>query len=434
MKYIFLILLLCGVFSTAAGQEKAGCPLRMTLDQCIDFALNNNYSRQSEKLNEEAAQDRYNQSNMERLPDLSATIGENLNYSKSNSNAWNGSYGLNSSITLYQGGSISENIRKSKLSAEQTKYQTKHYDNELIIQVLRAFLSALGNEELLKYQQSVLKSSEEQVKLGSERFRVGEILESDYLLLQSQYATDKNRIEETIIQHENSLSELKNLLSINPLQVLEIVYPDAETVEWMSLLPDEGTVLTSALANLPDIRISGYNVEIAGSAMKIAKSGYYPTVNLGGSAGSGHSNGISSFGTQLSDRFAAQVGITVSVPIFDRNRTKSNVTQSRIALKQAELEKKQTELGLQKTILQEYRNVVSSLNSFETSKVKEKAYSTSFATYRKQYDAGSITTVELLQQQNNYISALNEYIQDKYSFMLKRKVLDVYMGQLTTNQ
>ncbi|KAA6310394.1 Outer membrane efflux protein BepC, partial [termite gut metagenome] len=344
---------------------------------------------------------RYNQSTKERLPDLSATVDENLNHSKSNTAAWNGNYGLNSSLVLYQGSSISENIKKSKLSAEQTEYLSKQYDNELVIQVLQTFLSALGNEELLKYQQFLLKSSEEQVQLGSERFRLGEILESDYLLLQSQYATDKNNIAETTIQRENSLLALKSLLSIEPLQVLEIVYPDAESIEWMALLPDEGTVLESALANLPDFRISRYNVEIAGTAVKIAKSGHYPTVSLTGSAGSGHLNGASGFGTQLSDRFTIQAGITVNIPIFNRNRTKSNVTQSRIALKQAELEEKQTGLSLQQTILQEYRNVVSSLSSFETSQIKEKAYSASFATHRKQYDAGSITTVELLQQQNN---------------------------------
>ena len=428
MKHIPLILFMFGIFSPVTGQDITGYSLQMNLEQCIDFALSNSYSRQSVKLNEEAAQDQYNQSNMERLPELSASVGENLNYSKSNIAAWNGSYGFNSSLILYQGGSISENIKRSKLSVEQTEYQTKQYDNDLVISIMQAFLSALGNEELLKYQESLLKSSEEQVRLGSERFRMGEILESDYLLLQSQYASDKNNITETMIQHENSLLALKSLLSIEPLQALEIVYPDAETVEWMSLLPNEETVLANATANLPDFRISRYNVEIANASVKIAKSGHYPTVSLTGNAGSGHLDGASRFGTQLSDRFTAQAGITVSIPIFDRNRIKSNVTQSRIALKQAELEKKQTELNLQQIILQEYRNVVSSLNSFETSKIKENAYSATFATYRKQYDAGSITTVELLQQQNNYIAALNEYIQDKYSFMLKRKILDVYMG------
>ena len=48
------------------------------------------------------------------------------------------------------------------------------------------------------------------------------------------------------------------------------------------------------------------------------------------------------------------------------------------------------------------------------------------------FSAGSITAVELLQQQNNYISAMNDYIQSKYTFMLQRKVLDVYMGEEIT--
>jgi outer membrane protein len=429
MKRIFLILFLYGTFFIAAGQEKNSYPLRMTLEQCIDFALSNSYSRKSVKLNEEAAQDRYSQSGMERLPDLSAQVAENLNHSKDNSAAWNGSYGLNSSLVLYQGGSISENIKKSKLSVEQTEYRTKQYDNELVIQILQAFLSALGNEELLKYQQALLKSSEEQVKLGGERFRLGAILESDYLLLQSQYATDKNSIAETAIQHENSLLALKTLLSIDPLQALEIVYPSADAIEQMAVLPGEGYVLESALATLPDLQVERYNVEIATSGLKISTSGYYPTINLSGSIGSGHQSDVARYSTQLSDRFTVQAGVSVNIPIFDRGSAKSNVAQSRIVLKQAELEQKQAELSLRKTILQEYHNVVSSQNSFETSKIKEKAYSASFATYRKQYDAGSITTVELLQQQNNYVGALNEYIQDKYGFMLKRKILDVYMGQ-----
>lgn len=37
MKHIFLILFLCGTVHIAAGQEKSGYPLRMTLEQCIDF-------------------------------------------------------------------------------------------------------------------------------------------------------------------------------------------------------------------------------------------------------------------------------------------------------------------------------------------------------------------------------------------------------------
>lgn len=316
--------------------------------------------------------------------------------------------------------------------AEQAEYQTKQYDNDLTIRILQAFLTVLGNEELLKYQQSLLDASEAQVIQGRQRFEVGDILESDLLLLESQWANDRNNIVETTINRDNSLLTLKNLMSLDPLQPLEIIYPDAEAVELMNNLPSEGYVLERSMIAMPDMQISQYNVEIAEAGLKISKSAYYPTISLNGSVGTGHMNNFTGYGNQLSDRFNAQIGVSVSIPLFNKGRTKNNVNQSRIALEQAELEQKQTELDLRQSILQEYRNVVSAESKYGASKVKEQAYASSFDAYRAKYEAGSITTVELLQQQNNYISAMNDYIQNKYGFMLKRKMLDVYMGEKIT--
>jgi outer membrane protein len=150
---------------------------------------------------------------------------------------------------------------------------------------------------------------------------------------------------------------------------------------------------------------------------------------LNGSLGGSHADNFTRIGTQLRERFTAQAGITLSVPILDRHRTKSKLTQSRISLRQAELQGRQNEILLRQTVLQEYHNVISSANSFETSGIRERAYRASLETCRRQFEAGSITTIELLQQQNNHITAVNDYVRDKYSFLLKRKILDVYMGE-----
>lgn len=257
MTFIF------GSILTVASAQTPGTPLRLTLEDCLQYAYSNNYNRESVKLNEEARDDLYDQSKMERLPDLSASISEGMNHNQVNSSSWDGNYSLNSSIVLYQGGNITQNIKKNELMTEQAKLQTQQYDNDLTIQILQAFLTALGNEELLRYQEAVLAASEEQMKQGKERYTVGEILESDYLLLESQYANDKNNIVETTINRDNSLLVLKGLLSIDPLQPVEIIYPDDNAIHLMSLLPDEETVLERSLAALPDMEISNYNVEIA---------------------------------------------------------------------------------------------------------------------------------------------------------------------------
>jgi outer membrane protein len=433
MKKIVLcllsVLLLPSIRAQGISQlEKTPVDFSFTLEDCLNYAMNNNYNHQSLKLSEEIQENTYQQSKKERLPSLNASLSENLNSSKDNAASWNGNYGLNAGVTLYQGGNITNTIQQNKLKMEQTSYQTRQYENNLTIQILQAFLTVLGNEELLNYRTVVVQASEEQQKQGLEQFRVGKILESDYLLLEAQLATDKNNIVDTKISRENSLLALKNLLSIRPAENLQIIYPDTSALIKMAVLPDINQVLDRTMQVMPDIKISDYTLEIAKVGMKLSKGNYFPTISLNGSIGTGHSNDYINFGKQLSNRLNEQIGISLSIPIYDNSRTKSRVTQSKIALQQAELDKKQTELDIFQSVSTDYQNVVAAYNKYQTTAVRQNAYSKTFEVYRAQFNAGAITAVDLLQQQNNYINALNDYIQSKYEFMLKRKILDVYMG------
>ncbi len=433
-KYLFWIAAF--FFPVMAMAQNTPASFRFTLEECLQYALDKNYNRQSLKLTEESRDVTYQQSKDERLPGVSASLSENYNNSKKSTangvttggSTVTGNYGVSASMPVYQGGSINNTIEQSRLQAEQSTYQTSQYENELTIQILQAFLSTLGNVELLKYQQSVVEASKEQLAQGKEQFRVGSILESDYLLLEAQYANDMNNITDTEIARINNLLTLKSLLSMEPTVDLQIVYPDTSALTTMVVLPSQEYVTERTMAYLPDLKISQYDVDIANMGVKLSKAGYYPTVSLGASLGTGHSD-FSNFGTQLNDRLNEQIGVTVSIPIFNKNRTKTSVTQSKIYLQQAELSKAQTELTVRQTVVQQYQDVVSAYNKFKVTDIRQNAYLKTFEAYRVQFNVGAITAVDLLQQQNNYISALNDYIQGKYGFMLKRKILDVYMGE-----
>ena len=105
------------------------------------------------------------------------------------------------------------------------------------------------------------------------------------------------------------------------------------------------------------------------------------------------------------------------------------VKQSEIALEQTQLSYEQNVLSVRQTIVQEYQNMISSFNKYNVSEQTKDAYLKSFEAYNVQFQYGSITAVELLQQQNSYLNALNNYIQNKYSFILQRKILDIYIGK-----
>jgi outer membrane protein len=420
----FMILIATG---SGTAQDSTAVAYRFTLEDCLNYASGNNYSLQSIRLSEEAKEDAYQQSKKERLPSLNASASENLSHTHGSDASLGGNVGLNAGMTLYQGGNIGYAIEQSKLQKEQSSFQTLQYKNDLTVKILQAFLTVLGNEELLKYQEAVAKASEEQMKQGQEQFRYGKILESDYLLLEAQYANDKNNMTDTEISRDNSLLTLKSLLSMPASKKLQIISPDTASVQTMAILPTVEDVLENGMQTLPDLKISQYNIEISKIGLQMSKANYLPTVSLSGSIGTGHTD-FSGLGSQLSSRFNRQIGVSVSMPIFDNSRTKSKIRQSQIALQQAELDQKQTELDMEQTLVTEHQTLVSAYNKYRTALIRQNAYSKTFDVYRAQFGAGAITAVDLLQQQNNYISALNDYIQSKYEFILKRKIIDVYMG------
>jgi outer membrane protein len=405
--------------------------LRLSLEDCLDYAMGNNFTRQQLLLSEQSAEADYRQAKRERLPDVSASLSEGVGHGTGAAAAWSGSAGVDASVTLYQGGSIGYTIEQNRLQAERAAYQTAQYDNQLTIQILQSFLSVLGYEELLKYQEAVIAASEEQLKQGREQYAAGKILESDFLLLEAQLAGDRNNAADTRANRENGLLALKGLLAMDMHTALQIVPPDTPALAGMQLIPAREAVLERAMSVLPDVEALRYGVRIAEAGLKLSRAGYLPTVSLYAGVSTGHQD-YASLGTQLSDRFSQQAGVRLSIPIFSKGQTQTRVLQSKLSLRQAELDRQQGELTLAQTVLQEYLNVGAALEKYATARVKEHAYRRTFEAYRVQFNAGAITAVELLQQQNNYISALNDYVQSKYGFLLKRKILDVYMGEAIT--
>ncbi len=393
------------------------------------FAFANSYERKTMELTGKSLEASYEQSKQQRLPSLSASVGQNLS---NNENGWStsGNVGVGSSVTIYQGGNINNTIEQNRLNVERNEVQLQRYDNQLTLQILQSFLTILGNQELVSYQQEVLNTSRAQLKQGQARHRLGTILESDLLLLEAQYYSDSNNVADTRINIENNLLDLKVLLSMNPSDDLEIVAPNTDNLEMLKeTLPTEEEAVSLAMETMPDLRMSDYDIRLAEKSVDLARGNYFPSISANANVGMGILSYDSDGNSKWYGTPTESVGVSMSIPIYSRGQTKANVKKSRIALEQAQLDYEQSTLAVRQAAVQAHRNVVSAYNAYQVSQVKENAYSKSFNAYNMQYQYGNITTVELLQQQNNYLNALNSYIQNKYSLLMKRKILDVYMGK-----
>ena len=400
---------------------------QFSLEDCLRFAFANSYERKNMELSSESQQVSYEQSKQSKLPSVNASASENYTHN-SNGGSVTGNVGIGAQVVIYQGGNINNTIEQNRLNVERSEMQLQQYDNQLSVQILQTFLTAISNNELLEYQEEILNSSRAQMEQGRERYKVGSILESDMLLLEAQYISDSSNVIETRINRDNSILSLKVLLSMDPLDNLQIIQPSTESLKDLaSTMPTEEVAIDMALEAYPSLKLSEYDILLAENNISMAESGYKPSLTASASIGTGHID-FDNFGQQLSDRFNQSAGLTLSIPIYSRGQNKANVKKSKIALEQARLEHEQTQLDVRQTVSLAYRNVVSAYNTFKASELKENAYSKSFEAYEVQFQYGRITAVELLQQQNNYLNALNTYIRNKYTLVLQRKILDVYMG------
>lgn len=423
MKKLVLILSLAIPLALSAQEDT----IRFTLPQCIQYAFSNSYDRRSMELNESSQQESVRGAKLQYAPSISASLGENLNHTGDEDVRFGGNVNLGANINIYNPSTV-YNVTTQELQLERTKYQTAQYDQNLRIQIIQEYVTIIGEMELIKYQEKIVSTSEQQLSEGEKKYRLGSILESDYLLLDAQYQTNLTNLVDSRNSLTNSLFQLKVLMSMDPTKNLAVAKPEDEIIAEMRNLPSLEYAIEQGLANMPDMKLIEASLAIARHQVKASKAGYIPSIGASASIGTSHSN-FENFGEQLKNSFSQSFGISVSIPIYDKSQTETNVRKAKISLQQAELDKDQMELEIRNTMVQSYLNCQTAIASFDATTKKYQAWQKTLDAYNEKFRLGAITTVDLLQQENNYIAALNDYIQSKYKFLLQRSILAIYMGE-----
>ena len=427
------LVLLLAVFQTIAQSQNASVPQTLSLEECIRYAEEHNYSLQSAGLNVNSSEISLKQAKENIAPSVSASVSQGLgtnHYQKSV--GWNGNYGVSAGMTLFDGLYNYNNIKKSKLDVEQSDLELEQNRNQIRVSIIKAFLAIMMNQDMLTYQEKVLISSKEQMDQGEQQFRVGQILESDYKMLQAQYTSDLFNIENTKINIQNNYLTLKNLLSIDPGEEIAIARPDSATLFQSLEVPAMQEMLDKSKNYLPELKLRENDIASAEYDVKLQKSGYYPSLSLSAGVSTGYNNSNLTenlgWGTQLWHGLGENVGLNLSIPIYQRSQVRHSVQLAQLRVQQAELTQKDVSYQIDQELRQYYLDVLSAQNDYRVAEAQKDAYEANYNAYSFKFKYGPITAVDLIQQQTNYLNQLNKYMQAKYSFVLQRKILDVFMG------
>ncbi|MGD0341403.1 MAG: TolC family protein [Bacteroidales bacterium] len=431
-----LILILSVVLITAGESLFAQQDSIWTLEKCIKYALDKNIQVRKGELSNQESVLNASQARFQRLMSVSASISQNFDWARSTATGSSGltgssgsAYSVSSGVTLFNASKLTNQISQADLEIEAGKSSLETTKESISLSILNAYLQILYAEEQVNNSKKQIESSKSQLNLASERLGTQLISQSDYAQVKSQLASE----ELTLANAKSTLAIDKiNLMQLMELPVVDsfnIVHPDLSGSLDQGRIPDVKTVYEKALAIKPQVKNAAINKQVAAIDEKIAKTAYYPTL----SASAGLSSNYSSLGTdnyfnQINNGIKPYAGLSLSIPIYQKNQVKTNVAIAQINYQTAELSEMDTRNQLRKSIEQACQDVVSAQIQYEASLENYKAMLESSELSNEKFINGMINSTDYLVSKTNLIVAESQLLQSKFNLIFSYKILDFYSG------
>jgi outer membrane protein len=432
MKYILAFIFL---FSTLIGFTQTNTT--WDLQQCIAYAKENNITVKQAALNSSVAAANLERAENQRYPDLTggASVGftngtsidpitsEYVNQQISSSN-----FSLNSQVSLYSGGQLKTQISQNQLLLTQNELYKAEAQNEIVLSVTEAYLQILYLKENIAIAEYNLATSTQQLAQAQARYDLGDLAAQDVADLRAQNANDSYQLVAATNSFKQQVLVLKQLLELEP-QTNFAVDTTSTLLGVELVLPDLITVYQTAKSQLPQVKAGELDVQISQLDLAIAKAGYKPTLSANARLYTGQTStrDINYF-EQLNGNFNQQIGLSLSVPIFDRKQTSTQVQTALIGIQKAQLAQSTIDKTLYRTIETAWQSASSSLLEANAAQVVSEASKTAYDQARQQYDLGDISATDVLISKNNYINAEQQYLQARYSSILYYNLLQFYLG------
>ena len=434
---VFLLAIPVALATPATAQDTTTRPPgRWDLQTCLDYAKKNNITLNSLRLSKASAEQNYLLSKAQQQPTLNGNGSLTYTHSKNanpviggfqTQSSWANNFSATSSVTIWNGGFIRNDIRQKNLEIESANLNILTSVNDITLQITQAYLNILLAKETVVYAQDLINTTVAQVDQGRKEYEAGSIARNAYIELQAQLATDKyNLVTAQSAVRQNKLN-LKVILQLPYQDSFDIISPD--TVVSKEVVPNLDSVVTIALRDRPEIKNGQLGIDISGYDLAKARAGYLPVLTASGTLSTGYSNnGSDAYFQQLDNNFFQQVGLNLSIPIFTRRTVKTNVENAKIEVEQSKLNLLGARTTLAQSIEQAYINVINAQGQYDASVEGLRASQESYRIAGEQLKVGASNIVDYLQQKTLYTQAFQVYVQAKYNAALSIKIYDFYMG------
>jgi outer membrane protein len=411
-----------------------------TLRQCIEYAIAHNISIQQSAITARSSELEMNTNKWARLPEVTGSASQGWSWGRaaspvdnsySDTHSSNTSFSVGANVPLFTGMRIPNQYKLSQSNLKANLADLQKAKDDLSINIASNYLQALLDKELCKIDQEQIKLSKQQLDRLVKMEELGKASPAEV----AEARSNVEQYKLTAVQNENSyklaMLDLSQMLELSSPEGFEIVQPEVN-INFAKLTPPD-EIYNVAVNQKASILASKYRLEGSDYSIKIARSTYMPSLSLslGLSTSYYTMKGLNaeSFGSQLNNNLNKYIGLSLSIPIFDRFSTRNNIRTAKIQQLNLSLQLENSKKTLYKEIQQAWYNALAAENKYNSSISALDASKASFELVRAKYENGRATAVEYNEAQVKLRKSESDLIQAKYDYIFRSKILDFYKGE-----
>ncbi|WP_447871712.1 outer membrane channel protein TolC [Serratia fonticola] len=385
----------------------------------------------------DAAFEKINEARSPLLPQLGLSAGYTYtngfrDSSGTHSNSTNGSLSLTQTIfDMSKWRALT--LQEKAAGITDVTFQTS--SQKLILDTATAYFNVLQAIDALSYTQANKQAVYRTLDQTTQRFNVGLVAITDVQNARANY--------DTVLANEvTARNNLDNAVE-SLRQITGTFYPELaslDTNKFSTKRPDAvNSLLKEAESRNLSLLSARLNQDLAREQIKSAQTGYMPTVDLNASTGLTNSRAkINPSIPSQSDRANSingqnQVGISVSVPLYNGGVTNSRVEQAQYNFVGASEQLESAHRSVVQTVRSSFNNVSASISSISAYKQAVVSAQSSLDATEAGYEVGTRTIVDVLDATTTLYNAKQQLSNARYSYLINQLNIKSALGTLNEN-
>ncbi len=439
-KYVLPILIISFLVVATTGSVTAAVEKNLTLKKAIEIALEANINLKQAANQVTLGKISVNQKSSNFYPDLNISARSTEQYGKeydtvtgqtTNRNSGSLSIGASSSFNLFNGFYDSASLKQAQLELKATTGDAERTRQTIIYETIQRFIQVITAREMIRVEKENLEAQRLLLGQVEDFYKSGKRPITDFYLQQADISDAEFQLLNAERNYDVSKLQLMQTLGLQPDMDYEVEDPGINILVSNIIQFQREEVLKEALVKRPDLDAQGFQIEVARKGIIAARSGYWPKLSLSADYGTSYSDQIKYL--KFSDQFfktnpGGSIGLSLSIPVFDKFKTHYSVAIANINLRNQQLEMERLKQQVSLEIQQAIEDYQTAAKQMEVSDTQLKYSKDALESMQERYNVNASTMVELTQTRARYLQSIYNGIQSKFNLLLRGIAVSFYKG------